>query len=100
MYSLSQTLKLLGFLSFLSLHSQVEFCPPGARWSAINAQSHWYPGATYNSSIVYVGDSISGTDTLKMLEHSNFYDECNYSTKRTTLIKQKGDTILMKSYWT
>jgi hypothetical protein len=81
----------------LSYTSQVVFCAPGAVWTGLQATSFWYPGASNQTRIVYTGDTIFDADTVKKLKHLLFYDECNSFHEITTYIKQKGDTILMKS---
>jgi hypothetical protein len=86
-------------LTFGNISSQVVFCPPGAAWSGLFSTILWSQ-ATKNSTIAYLKDSISGTDTLKMLFHNKFYGQCNYQQIPFTLIKQKGDTIFMLNQFT
>ncbi len=87
--------------SLKSLNAQVVFCPPGAQWnykySGVFGQP---PETTFNNQIKYVGDTIIGADTLKVLTHSRFHSVCAYLSCSPTLIKQKGDTIFMKNYCT
>lgn len=73
-------------------NAQVKFCPPGAEWHYLFTGSMFSPGNTYNEQIKYIGDSISGADTLKILSHYRFFMYCS-PTVNKTVIKQKGDTI-------
>jgi hypothetical protein len=54
---------------------------------------------SYNEQIKYVRDSILGIDTVKILEHKRFFYDLNYNinSKALTLIRQRGDTIFMRS---
>ncbi|MES2679862.1 MAG: T9SS type A sorting domain-containing protein [Bacteroidota bacterium] len=75
--------------------SQAVFCPPGARW---HYRFHtWLSNSDRNEKITYVHDSIVGSDTVKVLFHNYYYNYCNFSGGASTLIKQKGDTIFMRS---
>ncbi|WP_317896748.1 T9SS type A sorting domain-containing protein [Aurantibacillus circumpalustris] len=80
--------------------SQVVFSPPGAEWSY---NIYWSGGGnpawqyTYLEKIIYKKDSILNSDTLKVLTHNRFYLECDQGIAKTTLIKQKGDTIFMSN---
>ena len=95
-------LLLLVLISFISSHSksQVVFCPTGAEWSynifwsGVGNPAWQY---TYLEKIVYQKDSILNSDTLKVLSHKRFYLECDQGFAKTTLIKQKGDTIFMSN---
>ena len=89
--------KILPFVFFLLFlfpsKSQIVFCPVGAQWSHEFSSSIFSP--TRNSyKINCTGSHIDGTDTIKTLLHSKFYLFCNESATYTTLLKQRGDTIL------
>lgn len=75
------------------------FCPNGAIWTACYKNTIFSPNMSM-STVSYVGDSIAGADTIKILSHSKFYYQCNKSGQTRTLIKQKGDTIFMYSKFT
>lgn len=79
------------------IHAQVVFCPPGAEWHSLFFASIFAPGNSYNEKIQYTGDSISGTDTLKILSHNRFYMDCSGFSVHKTYIKQKGDTVFFKN---
>jgi len=78
----------------LSLSGQVVFAPKGANWYySFNTHGYenyyWIP-----ESIKYVGDSVVGVDTVKVLTHTRFYNNRNVLiASYRTLIKQKADTI-------
>lgn len=86
---------LFSILFFCRAASQVVFCPPGAKWTADFTNGMWST-SILNSSISYSGDSIIGTDTLKVLTHNKFFNQCNNGSV-STLLKQKGDTIFIKN---
>jgi len=91
--------KYLIFLVLFSLSktkAQVVFCPPGAEWHYLFSGTIFWPGTTYNEKIKYVGDSINGLDTLKILTHYRFYTTCGPGSSKT-YIKQKGDTVFFKN---
>lgn len=50
--------------------------------------------------IKYIKDTLIASNTVKVIEHTGFYLDCNYSLPIRTLILQKGDTILMRNYLT
>jgi hypothetical protein len=90
----------LFFLSlFLKFKSQVVFCPPGAEWHHTFTMLGMSPvnGTIQNHKTKYIKDSIIGIDTVKVLQHSRFFKECNFISNPITLIKQKGDTIFMRN---
>ena len=89
---MKKLLLLLFVLFSLKPKAQVVFCPPGAEWHYLFSGSMFFPGNTYNETIKYIGDSISGTDTIKILSHFRFFLQCSPTVSKT-LIKQKGDTI-------
>lgn len=76
--------------------SQVVFCPQGAEWHYLFNWLGTTPGITNNETIKYVGDTVIGTETLKILSHKRFFLECSPIITKTFL-KQKGDTILFKN---
>jgi len=78
--------------------AQVVFCPPGAQWN-YEFYSSWFPPYSKNEKVVYVGDTIIGTDTCKILQHSYFLLWCNLHIPKT-FIKQKGDTIFFRNQQT
>jgi hypothetical protein len=83
------------FLTTIKIQAQVVFCPPGAEW-----HYNFYTifiNATENQTIKYVGDTIWGAETLKILSPANFYISQNCRGVSRTLIKQKGDTIFMNN---
>ncbi len=89
-------LTLFVLIVFCHLQSQVVFCPKGAEWSYIFTDYYPRPGYV-NETIKYVGDSIIGTDTLKVLSHSKFFTQINFGGTAKTYIKQRGDTVFMKN---
>jgi hypothetical protein len=89
---------ILIFILIFSLQealAQAVFSPPGARWH-YNFHS-WISNSDRNEKITYVQDSILGNDTVKVLFHNYYYNYCNFSWGARTLIKQKGDTVFMRS---
>lgn len=92
------TLTLLLFF-IAELQAQVVFCPLGAAWTAYYRNTI-FSESTANSSLIYVADSIVGSDTLKVLYHSRFYNQCNKGSFDKTLVKQKGDTIFFTNRYT
>jgi hypothetical protein len=94
-----QLLFLVCLLAFVKTEAQVVFCPPGAQWNYLFSGTIFWPGNTYNETINYVGDSISGADTLKILVHNRFFMACGIRINKT-FIKQKGDTVFFNNYLT
>ena len=95
-----RTLTLTLLLFFLvELQAQVVFCPQGARWTAVFSGGIWDP-FIYNSSVEYVRDSVQGTDTVKLLRHSKFFNYCNQGGFFISEIKQKGDTVFFRNKYT
>lgn len=86
-------------LSLKNLNSQVVFCPPGAEWT-YNFWTIFTSGGENNVKIKYIKDTLIASNTVKVLEHTGFYLDCNYSLPIRTLILQKGDTIFMRNYLT
>lgn len=81
--------------------AQVVFCPPGAEWHYLFNGTIFFPGTTYNETIKYSGDTIEGTDTVKILSHIRFFTACGkWPYPRVTYIKQKADTIYFKNSFT
>jgi hypothetical protein len=89
---------IISFLLYFlpNLNAQVVFCPPGAQWS-YNFREFWTWNALSNEKITYVGDSILGNDTLKILEHSKSFTYCNIRNCSPTLIKVRGDTVFFSN---
>lgn len=86
-------------LFVISSVAQVSFCPEGAEWRYSFAS--YYPYRIANEKIVYTGYSIESNDTIKKLSHLRFYYSNNDSYYPiTTAIKQKGDTVFMKNFYT
>jgi len=85
-------LVILCFVYLNKSNAQVVFCPPGTEWHYLFEGSIFSPGSTHNETIKYIGDSISGTDTIKFLMHSRFYTTCG-SLVYKTFLRQKGDTV-------
>ena len=93
-------LSILFFLIHLTtIRGQVVFCPSGAEWRAIFTVMIWSQSLS-NTTITYSGDSIAGQDTIKILKHDKFYGQCNSFKSKSTLIKQKGDTVFFRNYFT
>lgn len=87
----------------LNVNAQVVFCPPGAQWT--NLFEYPFPVEQSYSKIVYIGDSTIGAESYKVLRHHNFYltgCDAPYTLpyKPHTLIKQRGDTVFMRSSYT
>jgi hypothetical protein len=81
--------------------SQVVFCPPGAEWHYLFNTNNLSPIPNYaNETVKYIGDSIMGTDTVKILSHNRFFQRYNLEYADYTFIKQKGDTIFMRNKFT
>lgn len=81
--------------------AQVVFCPKGAEWHYLVSGA--FGLSSNNETIKYVGDSIAGTDTLKLLSHFKGSLACGRSARKT-LILQKGDTVFFNNsntngYW-
>ncbi len=88
-------------LTITRVKAQVVFCPPGAEWHSLFFGSIFMPGNTYNEKIQYIGDSISGVDTIKILSHNRDYMSCdNFGRLSRTFLKQKGDTIFFNNIHT
>jgi len=85
--------------SLQNITSQVVFCPPGAEWT-YNFWTIFTGGGENNVKIKYIKDTLIASNTVKVIEHTGFYLDCNYSLPIRTLILQKGDTILMRNYLT
>ncbi len=75
--------------------SQIVFCPPGAEWNYVVGGLLWSP-VIYNENIRYTRDSIISQDTVNILTHFRFYENCG-PWAYLTLIKQKGDTVFMRN---
>ena len=90
---------LLILVSLLASHSkaQVVFCPPGAEWSYNFRLVNNPYLLLVNEKIIYSGDTILGSDTLKILKQKRAFLDCNTGSASPTLIKQSGDTIFMQS---
>lgn len=92
--------KLLLLFLFLQVSSKaqtpVTFCPPGAEWHYLFNWAGYNPGTKINEKIKYTGDSIIGTDTVKVLAHKRFFLGCS-NIVSMTLLKQKGDTVYFKN---
>src|SRR5688572_17464274 len=89
------------FLFILSqTEAQITFCPPGAKWN-YSFQQYWMGILDHNYAVNYIGDSIVAGDTLKILQYNSFF---RYSTLQQqpyiAFIKQRGDTIFIRNYWT
>ncbi|PBQ31228.1 hypothetical protein CNR22_05430 [Sphingobacteriaceae bacterium] len=84
---------LIASIFFGNLKSQLVFCPPGAEW---HYYFNWFNGGKINEHVKYVGDSLDGSDTLKILSHKRLLLGCSPLMSKT-LIKQKGDTIFFKN---
>jgi hypothetical protein len=75
--------------------AQAVFCPPGAEWHftfSVDMSS-----AIFNEAITYTHDSVIGTNSYKVLQHSKFFNMINFGPNGPTLIKQVGDTIFMRN---
>ncbi|MBA3681465.1 MAG: T9SS type A sorting domain-containing protein [Bacteroidetes bacterium] len=83
----------------LTFKAQIVFCPPGAEWHHTFTMLGMPPvlGTVQNHTTKYIKDSIMGVDTVKVLQHTRFFKECNSTNAYLTLIKQKGDTVFMKN---
>jgi hypothetical protein len=94
-------LQVLAVFVFLlnSAFSQIVFCPPGAVWTAY-FRNTIFSTSTVNSSIVYSGDSISGSDTIKILTHSKFFKMCNSFSSLRSFIRKRGDTVFLWNKFT
>ncbi|MGZ3921889.1 MAG: hypothetical protein ACXVC7_16435, partial [Bacteroidia bacterium] len=90
--------KLLPFLfvAFLnSLEGQVKFCPSGAQWRYF---FHDYVGnLDKDASMSYIGDTIVGADTIKIIRYYSFFKVANGGFCGSVWIKQKGDTVFMRT---
>jgi len=80
---------------FSGLSAQVVFCPPGAQWTANFTNGMWSTSIV-NHVISYSGDTVIGADTLKLLRHRQFFNQCNAGSV-STFLKQKGDTVFIKN---
>jgi Fe-S-cluster formation regulator IscX/YfhJ len=71
------------------------FCPPGAEWH----YAFYDPNPSIsNEKISYVRDSTLGLDIVKVLLHTRFLADKNPTVQNVlTAIKQKGDTVFMRS---
>lgn len=77
-----------------SMHSQIQFCSPGAEWH----YSFWSMWNISNEFIKYTGDTVVNNQTVKKLKHYRFFLGENGSIPtRLTLIKQTGDTVFMRN---
>jgi hypothetical protein len=88
--------RILFFLSVYNASAQIVFCPPGAEWR----YSVFVFGQMNDDieTIKYTGDSIVGTDTVKVLKHTRFYKADNYPLNmKLSFIKQIGNKVLLKN---
>jgi len=83
------------WIFFNKINAQVVFCPRGAEWHYLFNLA--FSSSQFNESVKYIGDSIDGVDTLKILSHRRFFIECNNIAPAKTLIKQNGDTVFFKN---
>jgi len=87
------------FLIFTIKAQQTKFCVKGSEWHyrfnflGFGSTS----GSIYNEKIKYVRDTIITNDTVKIIEHSRSFIECNPTSYIQTLIKQKHDTIFFRN---
>jgi hypothetical protein len=91
--------RILFFLSIYHAQAQIVFCPPGAEWR----YSVFVFGQMNDDieTIKYTGDSIVGTDTVKVLKHTRFYKSNNYPLNlKLSFIKQIGNKVLLKNFTT
>lgn len=81
--------------AFLFTNAQTIFCPPGAEWHYSFGFLGMPPnnGNKYNEQIKYERDSVIGGETVKVLSHTRFFNECNDVSSKLTLIKQSNDTV-------
>ncbi|MGZ4036222.1 MAG: T9SS type A sorting domain-containing protein, partial [Bacteroidia bacterium] len=78
-----------------SFRGQVSFCLPGAQW-----RYFFFEGGTHesvNANVIHLNDTISGTDTIKVLKYYSFFKIFRGSMCNKLSIKQKGDTIFMRN---
>jgi len=80
----------------LNLKSQVVFCAPGAMWNYRFSGTIWSGGASFAETVSYVQDSVENGESLKLLRHNRFEENCGPYVSYT-LLKQKGDTIFIKN---
>lgn len=85
--------------------AQVSFCPSGAQWN-YNFTVYNYTAAavaygTENEQIKYLRDSLLNNDSCKVISTMKMYtsNNCNLNLK-LTLLKQRGDTVLYRNYYT
>lgn len=82
--------------------AQIEFCPPGAHWSA-QFKSGGFPQSTtynYQADAYYDGlDTLNG-DTVKVLFSDQFFLYNMYPDHYLKYLKQKGDTVFINSIHT
>jgi len=94
-------LLLISVAFFNNIFSQIKFCPPGAEWHYLFNTNNLNPKPHFeNETVKYIGDSINGSDTIKILSHTRFLEGFNYDYSGKTFIKQKGDTIFMRNKYT
>ena len=72
---------------FPNIEAQIVFCPSGAEWH----NTFYYPmtNESRNEQTKYVKDSIVDGETVKVLLHNNYYNECNYTVTIHTLNQAK-----------
>ncbi len=88
-------------LCFIGTKAQVVFCPPGAEWRYSFYANNMSPQPTFvNESMKYVRDTVVGPDTAKVLKHQRFFYFANAAYYGPSLIKQKGDTVFIRSQLT
>ncbi len=88
----------IGLFLIQKIQAQAVFCPKGAEWHYLFSPILAYSVQPYyNERIKYTKDSIVGADTVKVLRHKWYFNYCNFSSDAYTLIKQKGDTVFMRS---
>jgi hypothetical protein len=89
---------LLVFAFFLlnKIQAQTVFCPLGAEWHYLFNFLGFLPGNSINENIKYTGDTLEGSDNVKILTHTRFFLQCSPVVNKT-LIKQKGDTVFFKN---
>jgi hypothetical protein len=88
------------FIAYTKTTAQVVFCPHGAEWHYRFFNLPTWGGIKYyqNVNFKFVRDSVIAPDTIKILSHPVFYEDCNHQNEIAfTLIKQKRDTVFFKN---
>lgn len=88
----------------LNIKAQIVFCPAGAEWNYnFKATAGGAPppySFTFVEKIKYARDTLLLNETVKILEHKEFFLECGFLSNAISLIKQKGDTVFFRNEFT